>query len=300
MLSTKEDTLTLVPAQQLSPKKTTVRSNQQPVYRPDGLKVISKIQVGDVVKYLKVSNSRGKILLVDSSNIKDVDNTAITIKLIERIIDIPNDEKIRLATMLLSNPSDIYIIGYAIETPSGYYIIQRSPSSIFPIEINLVINSEGYQHHIESEMIIYPIVNLSHINDNEVNVVYDRIRKEERSKCQELLESTRTDVLTLVNTLDKYIKAQKKLFDKLDQVISDFESIQDEYIGVDIDEKDSENLILLTKTLRERHEIMIDLIRSCQNVNNIRPYLNQVINNINMYNREISKVFEHIEYAVKE
>jgi hypothetical protein len=300
MLSTKEDTLTLVPAQQLSPRKTTVKSNQQPVHRPDGLKVISKIQVGDVVKYLKVSNSRGKILLVNSNNIKNIDNTAITIKLIERIIDIPNEEKVRLATMLLSNPSDTYIVGYAIETPGGYYIIQRSPSSIFPIEINLVTNSEGYQHHIESEMIIYPIVNPSHINDNEVNVVYDKIRKEERSKCQELLESTKTAVLNLANTLNKYIDAQKKLFDKIDQVISDFESVQDEYIGIDIDEKDRENLILLTKTLRERHEIMIDLIRSCQNVNNIRSYLNQVIFNIDTYNREISKVFENIEYAIKE
>jgi cell division protein ZapA (FtsZ GTPase activity inhibitor) len=296
----KEDTLTLVPAQQLSPKKTTVRSNQQPVHQLDGLKVINKIQVGDVVRYLKVSNSRGKILLVDSSNIKDIDNTAKTVNLIERIIDIPNEEKARLATRLLSKPSDIYIVGYAIETPSGYYIIQRSPSSIFPIEINLVFNSEGYQHHIESEMIIYPIVNPSHINDNEVNVLYDRIREEERSKCQEFLNSTRITVLSLVNTLDKYIKAQNKFFDKLDQVISDFEKIQDEYIGVDIDEKDRENLMLLTKTLRERQEIMIDIIRSCQNVNNIRSYLEQVTKNIDTYIREISKVFENIEFAIKE
>jgi hypothetical protein len=294
--------LTLVPAQQLSPRKnhSGKQISQPSQLKPNTYTIINRIQVGDTIRYLKVINIRGKVFIVKPDTTTNI-TTGDIIKLMEHPIEIDNNEKIRLGKMLLSN-NNTNILGYAIETSKGYYITQRNPSSVFPIEISLVANDVDYNYpnYNELDMIIYPITDLNNINDPEVNNIYDNIRKDEEIKCQDFLSYTKTTIGTLSSELDKFIKQQKKLFDKLHKVINEFESVQNEYNDIELDDRDRENLELLTKTLHDRHRIMIDLIRNCQTISNITTYLNYSISNIESCNRAISKVFENIEYAVKD
>lgn len=294
-------TLTLVPAQQLSPCKNrgVKQISQSSQTKPNTYIILNRLQVGDTVKYLKVTNIRGKVFIVKpDTSITILDGNII--KLIEHPIEIDNNEKIRLGKMLLS--SNTKILGYVIETPKGYYIIQRNPSSVFPIEISLVSNDVDYNYpnYNESEMIIYPMVDLNHINDPEVNVIYDSIRKDDEIKCQNCLNYTKKTIGTLSSELDKFINNQKDLFNKLHQVINEFESVQNEYNDVELDDRDRENLEILSKTLYDRHRIMIDLIRNCQIISNITIYLNHYIGNIKDCNQAISKIFDNIEYAIKD
>lgn len=275
-------------------------------------KILVEGEHGTEARYLEAINPRGKKVFIelDEAGFIAVSPDDLTLHEGKPATTIPYSVKVGALECAAMDVCGIaFVCDNGICTLSPDVVTQNKP-----VETNFIytetpvvdVKSDGAAR-LTDRITPYPIVRLSEIKKkpkealNNVDEVTKRIRNTAYTGCLKDLKGTEVASHELHHAFMEFQKVQMDASTRLTESIRELEKVNDEYIR-----SPPTNDVTIAKyhqliyNMRKRHEMAVDLLYTCQQVNKIRDDMLRLKGQLNEATVFIKNEFKNVNYVLPE